>query len=381
MKKLIITIIALLFLVASTGYADWRYNPFTGKLDWYMGAGDSPTFLTSLTINDADGDSTIVLEFVSDDNSQLSLGSVAYSNLIRTSTAEGLAGTDLRIGLDEALRTLIICDRGDINTDRGLAASAEPAIYIMDAAFTDYLRITHDTIYAKSNFIFEISGRPTFRNVYDRSSGNAVEFDSAANIELVDDNAEQAWMYFEDKYNQTNTAAGGSLLIKSLLTSVGDASSGKGYNFFADFRVDDTNDTSLYNIARYHIAKVHGSDLFDAAGLTDSVTIWTQPANSRLENVIIVLETQFVAAGMTDLDVTVGDAGDNTGILLETMNLTSDAVGLDYSLKGAYWSATTAGAYYTTAAKAWLAYSTAVGANLNTTSAGEVIFYFIYTQY
>ena len=87
-----------------------------------------------------------------------------------------------------------------------------------------------------------------------------------------------------------------------------------------------------------------------------------------------------MAAGLTDLDVTIGDAGDNDGILLEAMNLTSDAVGLDYSLKGAYWSATTAGAYYTAGAKAWLAYSTAVGANLNTTSISHtmnIIFKFL----
>ena len=121
-------------------------------------------------------------------------------------------------------------------------------------------------------------------------------------------------------------------------------------------------------------AKIHSSDLFDAAALTDSANIFLQPADSVLDSVRIVLDTRFVAAGLTDLDITVGDAGDPDGILVQAMNLTSDAVDTEYKDRGAYWNAVSG--LYKSSATQWIAYATAVGANLNTTSAGQVTFYF-----
>ena len=61
------------------------------------------------------------------------LWSNAYHHIIRASEAEGLAGADLRIGLDETLRSLIICDRGDIATDFGLTAEVDPSLTIFSA--------------------------------------------------------------------------------------------------------------------------------------------------------------------------------------------------------------------------------------------------------
>jgi len=133
-----------------------------------------------------------------------------------------------------------------------------------------------------------------------------------------------------------------------------------------------TRDNAGYN----HVAeeKLHGSDLFDAAGLTDSANIWLQPADSVLDRVWIFLDAQFVAAGLTDLDITIGDGGDDDGILVEAMNLTSDAVGSVYKDRGTYWNAVSG--LYKSSATQWIAYATAVGANLNTTSAGQITFYF-----
>ena len=82
---------------------------------------------------------------------------------------------------------------------------------------------------------------------------------------------------------------------------------------------------------------------------------------------------------MTDLDVTLGLAGDNDGLLVEAMNLTSDAITTRYSTRGAYWdAASTIGALYKAAAETWVAYATAVGDNLGDTTAGQVTFYFVY---
>jgi len=57
-----------------------------------------------------------------------------YFSTIAGSDAEGLAGGDLRIGLDESNHTFIICDRGDINTDFGLTAKTDPILLIANAA-------------------------------------------------------------------------------------------------------------------------------------------------------------------------------------------------------------------------------------------------------
>lgn len=126
----------------------------------------------------------------------------------------------------------------------------------------------------------------------------------------------------------------------------------------------------------------YGSALFNAAGLTDSATVWTQPANSILLGAKIRLDVAFVATGMTDLDITLGDAGDNDGLTVKAMNLTSDAVSTEYATKGAYWDATAAvgGTLHKESATAWVAYATAVGANLSTLSAGQVTFIFTYIQ-
>ena len=132
-------------------------------------------------------------------------------------------------------------------------------------------------------------------------------------------------------------------------------------------------------IRTVEVTKAHGSDLFDAAGLTDSATIWQQPAGSVLLGVKIKMTAQFVAASLTDLDVTIGLAGDPDGLLAPTMNLTSDAANSTYTTRGAYWDTSAEGAFfYEHAATDWIAYATATGANLSTTSAGSITFYFTF---
>lgn len=135
---------------------------------------------------------------------------------------------------------------------------------------------------------------------------------------------------------------------------------------------------SAFYIQIVEIVKDHASDLFDNAGLTDNANIWQQPAHSVLLGAKMRLDTQFAAAGMTDLDVTLGDGGNNSGILNPAMNLTTDAATTEYKDRGAYWNTT--GGHYVASATQWIGYATAVGANLSTTSAGQVTFYFYYLE-
>lgn len=127
------------------------------------------------------------------------------------------------------------------------------------------------------------------------------------------------------------------------------------------------------------VTKAYSSTLFDAVATTDDDDVWAQPAGSVLLAVKIKMTAQFVAGSLTDLDITLGLAGDVDGLLVQAMNLTSDAVASQYTTRGAYWNeAAGMGFLAKDAATTWRAYATAVGANLSTLSAGSVDFYFTY---
>jgi len=131
------------------------------------------------------------------------------------------------------------------------------------------------------------------------------------------------------------------------------------------------------------ITRQWGDALFDAAALNDSDNLWLQPAGSTLLGIKMELVEKFVAPGpMTDMDVTVGDAGDNIGILNPgAHDLVDDPVGSQYKVRGQYWDTPAEGAFfYTHAAHQWLAYSTAVGANMNVLTAGVIKFIIIYLE-
>jgi len=140
---------------------------------------------------------------------------------------------------------------------------------------------------------------------------------------------------------------------------------------------------SVGTIKTVKVTKAHDSDLFDATALTDNVTIWQQPAGTVLLATKMRLETQFTSTDslISDLDVTIGLAGDEDGLVAATMNLTSDAADTEYKTRGAYWDTSAEGSFwYSHSATDWVAYATAVGANLSTTTAGSIDFYFCYLE-
>ncbi len=152
------------------------------------------------------------------------------------------AGTRLTIGLDETMRTMVICDAGDIATDFGLTVNSAPSLYMMSSSGADYVRINYTGFH-----IFSPSGFSLVTHE-DTVSGNAVEFRSIGSLgELTDTNGPQAWVLIELKANQTDTAALDALYINGTLTSLGDGSTGDGNNYFRIatggstlFRIDTT---------------------------------------------------------------------------------------------------------------------------------------------
>jgi hypothetical protein len=139
---------------------------------------------------------------------------------------------------------------------------------------------------------------------------------------------------------------------------------------------------SPYNIRTAAVTFDYTSALFDAAALTDNTIVWQQPLGSLLVGVCFAIDVQFAGPSVTDLDLTIGDAGNNAGILSEAMNLTANVVATRFRRRGAYWNwnGTAGGSteIYKNVAYDWSAYSTSTGANLSTLTAGQVTIYFTY---
>ncbi len=138
---------------------------------------------------------------------------------------------------------------------------------------------------------------------------------------------------------------------------------------------------AVYDVITTQVVIHHTSTVVNAAATTDGDNVFNLPANSILLGCRLILDELFAATGLTDLDITIGTAGDHDGIMVKTMNLTSDTVGTSYSTRGALWDGTGGVTEYYTAAATYInAYATAVGANLNTLTAGQVTLYFTYRQ-
>ncbi len=131
-----------------------------------------------------------------------------------------------------------------------------------------------------------------------------------------------------------------------------------------------------------YVEKEYTSDLFDAAGTTDSVVIWQQPANTLLVGAQMFRDTTFHASGgMTDLRVTIGDGGDADGLVLDELNLLGGYAKYIFSNRGVYWDGTGGVTeFYAATAKDWTGYATATDANLSTLTTGKLVFVFKYRQ-
>ena len=176
------------------------------------------------------------------------------TSIIKHIQEPGLGGR-LTIGLDETARTMVIIDAGDVDTDLGLSAVGNPSLFIFNAAATMHLQINSSSFTTADVFTYR-AARLTFQIGSDQSFGDMNTFNSDSNIELIDTDGEQAWLYIEPKINQSGTAAYNGLHVNVLETtpgsSFGDGSTGQGNNLLLleiesvpKFRVDRTGSTHM----------------------------------------------------------------------------------------------------------------------------------------
>jgi len=214
-------------------------------------------------------------------------------------------------------------------------------------------------IYVEENSfvnVSEISPENAAGNVYQKACIIAASGD-ATNPAIV----------FADKLSGTPYIAGGALTAAAVLQA--HVTSRSGDPLLYDDAVVRENGYRFYMFE-----KAAGSDLFDAAALTDSANIFEQPAHSELIAAKMINETQFDT--ITSISVTLGNAGDNAGILNDTVDLVGDAAGTEYDKRGAYLTAANESTYFADAATTWVAYATGVGANLDTVVNGNLRFLF-----
>ena len=152
------------------------------------------------------------------------------------------AGTKLAIGLDETMRTMVICEAGDVDSDFSLVASADPVVSIRGATTSQYLSLKQDAITSSGTLTISYYNDLKFTARSDLAAGNMLTFNSGSGDELTDTNAEQAFMYIEPKISQTSTAG-----YVGLLMDVTETSTGSGDNELMALRVATADKFTVSN--------------------------------------------------------------------------------------------------------------------------------------
>jgi len=167
------------------------------------------------------------------------------THIIKAVQEDGLGGR-LTIGLDETARTMVICDAGDVDTDLGLSAMANPILEIYDNAGDKYTSLLYNEVSLHSGYAyFKYTGGKATLGSYTSSGFNFIQYTGVGegnvfdevlgtDVELTDTDGEQSMLYVEPKINQSNTAAYNGIKVNVLETtpgtSIGDGSTGDGNN-------------------------------------------------------------------------------------------------------------------------------------------------------
>ena len=159
-------------------------------------------------------------------------------HVIKAVQEPGLGGR-LTIGLDETARSLVICDAGDVDTDLGLTAQPNPALFFASASLNDvgFIQQSGNTFVMDAT-TFGASTDISFRSDYgfnfiayvDMASGNYMNLARSSGVELTDTDGEQSWLYVEPAVNQSATAGYNAIKIDVTETALGDGSAGQGNN-------------------------------------------------------------------------------------------------------------------------------------------------------
>ncbi|KKL26260.1 hypothetical protein LCGC14_2397070, partial [marine sediment metagenome] len=190
--------------------------------------GATPTFaaltLTNgLTVNSDGTTGEVGIDFTSINST--------YSTIAQ-SDAEGITGdSDLRIGLDESLRSLVLIDRGDIGTDLATTAYSNPTLVFVNATASQKSTISHDTTALTftcvdgGGFIFNAKKYYGFyvNNVSDINSTDVFWFgtNEDGTGELINDDDECKFFSIGLAVKQTSTAGYTALNVNAVETSVG----------------------------------------------------------------------------------------------------------------------------------------------------------------
>lgn len=156
-----------------------------------------------------------------------------YYSIIKGSNAEGLAGADLRIGLDESNRTLILCERGDIGTDFGLSAQVVPTLALDDGSGSRITTLNCTGLRSNSSaatFILQAPGSLYLRGNEGHCGTNWLNIDSNGGWGLYTSAARQAWLYLEPDVIQSGTSAFDGIYLNVASATYGTGATGDGNN-------------------------------------------------------------------------------------------------------------------------------------------------------
>jgi len=219
-------------------------KPIATAVNWLA---ISPSVTGSGVTLEAEGtDTNIDINLLPKGTGNVVLSDGTYSNLIKTSQAEGIAAGDMRVGLDESFRQLNVMDAGDIDVNLfGNSAKTEPSVVIWQASAAsgnkstlDYKSLSLDVsniVIDGNDKTFTVAAPLQFISKTDVSAGDVFSFKTKTGAfvddgEATDTNGEQSWLYLNPRIRQSGTAAYNGIKVDATENTLGDGSTGDGNN-------------------------------------------------------------------------------------------------------------------------------------------------------
>lgn len=94
------------------------------------------------------------------------------------------------------------------------------------------------------------------------------------------------------------------------------------------------NDVDLSALKMIRIDIDHFSYLINWGAQTHTDSLWVQPAKSKIISIVIRLDEQWVGSSIDGMQISIGYTGDPDGLIIDSGNQVSDAVGTEYEELG-----------------------------------------------
>jgi uncharacterized protein YuzB (UPF0349 family) len=212
-------------------------------------------------------------------NEALKFNDGSYSHIIQNSNAEGLSGTDLRIGLDTNNLALVITGNDKMDHDIGLSDYSVPTLVMHYRSGDNHSKLTWQGLHTAYGGLIgtDVSGRHVFDNNYGvtfrmlnsnsyadgEALANAIRVKHDTGRALNDTDGEQSFVLFEPIIDQSGTAAYNALKINVTETSLGDGSTGDGNNLLnlavggtSTFRVNNSGNVIVGNYSQSNTLRI-----------------------------------------------------------------------------------------------------------------------------